>query len=485
MDAMLTMAHRMGINGLRDPARYGLSVTLGGGEVNLLDLTYAYAPFANNGMQNGQPLAEADRNPTSRQFEPVAILEIRRADGALLYQKQPTDPVPIVDAGQAYLITDILSDDEARAETFGLNSPLKLSRPAAAKTGTTDDYRDSWVIGYTPDLVTGVWVGNSDGTPMRDVVSAQAAGAIWHEYMEDALAGVPPHPFNRPANVITREVCKLSGLLPTPECPEKIQASFVPEDFPNRPDDLYRREDVCKVNGKLATDLVPANARESRVYVVFSPPDTDWGPRNGYPAPPAQRCDDVYKGVKVAEIDAPNPETPVSGTVQVIGSAMLDDFHHLDLEVGAGPNPTVWSKITDGRTEGVDRALLGVWDTSRFPPGRYTLRLAVYDAFGNSIQRQSPVTVGGAAPTPTPVRSPAPLAPGLIPPLFGATPAPQPAGEQPPSGQQPPVIGPTPALAPRAPTSAPTPNQAPVPRFVPPIGQPPPTPQATATPRRR
>jgi hypothetical protein len=435
-------------------------------------------------MQNGQPLADADRNPTSRQFEPVAILEIRRGDGALLYQQQPSEPKPVVDAGLAYLITDVLSDDEARAETFGANSPLKLSRPAAAKTGTTDDYRDSWVGGYTPDIVTGVWVGNSDGTPMRDLLSARAAGAIWHQFMESALEGVQPRPFQRPADVVTREICKLSGLLPTPECPDKIQAIFTPADLPNRPDDLYRRVDVCKANGKLATDQTPTNARESRVFVVFPAPDTDWGPKNGFPAPPTQRCDDVYRGVKLAEIDAPAADATVSGTVQIVGSAILDDFNHLDLEVGAGSSPTVWSKITDGRTEGVDKALLGVWDTSKFPPGRYTLRLSVYDRFGNSIQRQSPVTVASTA-TPTPVRSPAPLVPGLISPLFGATPTPAPAPGQP---GQPIPAGPTPVLVPRGPTPAPTAvpqPTAPAPpsiRFAPPIGQPP---QPTPTPRRR
>src|SRR3954447_24316619 len=457
MDAMLSMAHRMGINGLREPARYGLSVTLGGGEVTLLDLTYAYTPFANNGLQTGLPLASADRPPSSRQFEPVAILEIRRGDGAVLYRQQPAQPQPVVDAGLAYLITDILSADEARAETFGTNSPLKLSRPAAAKTGTTDDYRDSWVVGYTPDLVSGVWVGNSDGTPMRDLLSARAAGAIWHQFMESALADVPPRPFPRPADVMTREVCKLSGLLPTPECPDKIQAIFTPADLPNRPDDPYRRVDVCKATGKLATDLTPANARESRVFVQFPPPDTDWGPKNGFPAPPSQRCDDVYRGLKLAEIDAPGPETTVTGTMQVVGSAVLDDFNHMDLEVGAGPSPTVWTKITDGRTEGVDRALLGVWDTSRYPPGRYTLRLVVYDRFGNSIQRQSPVTVGSTV-APTPVRSPAPFVPPQLPPLFGGpTPGPT-APARPPAGPSPvpngrfstpqPIINPLPGSTP-------------------------------------
>ncbi|MCC7371490.1 MAG: PBP1A family penicillin-binding protein [Chloroflexi bacterium] len=483
MDAMLTTVHRMGVNGLRDPARYGLSVTLGGGEVNLLDLTYAYAPFAYNGRQIGQPLGTGDRTPASRQFEPIAILEIRNGAGTVLYQQQKATPQPVVDAGLAYLITDILGDDEARAETFGLNSPLKLSRPSAAKTGTTDDYRDSWVVGYTPDLVAGVWVGNSDGAPMRDIQSAASAGRIWHAFMEGALEGVPARPFDRPADVVQQEVCKLSGLLPTPECPERVQGLFTPANLPNRPDNLYRRVEVCRVNGKLAFDLVPANARESKVFVVFPAPDSEWGPKNGFPAPPSQRCDDVYRGVQVAKIDGPVTETPVSGTVQVVGSAMLDDFHHLDLEVGAGPNPSVWSKITDGRTEGVDRALLGVWNTASFPSGRYTLRLTVYDSVGNSIQAASPVTVGAAPSSPVPAGSPGPLPPSLMPPLFGPTPAP-PAG-QPPSlvppvgGPRPPAPSPAPE-GPSGPSGVSGPSAQPTPsnRFAP-------GPQATPTPTPR
>jgi len=311
------------------------------------------------------------------------------------------------------------------------------------------------VVGYTPDLVAGVWIGNSDGSPMRDVQSAAGAGRIWRTFMDAALADVPARPFTRPADVVQREVCKLSGLLPTAECPERIQAMFTPANLPSRPDDLYRRVEVCKVNGKAAFDRVPSNAREARVFVVFPSPDTEWGPKNGFPAPPSQRCDDVYRGVQVAKIDAPGAETPVSGTVQIAGSAMMDDFHHLDLEIGAGATPTVWTKITEGRTEGVDRALLGVWDTSRYPAGRYTLRLNVYDSVGNAINTTSPVIVGAAA-SPVPVGSPAPLVPSLIAPVFGQTPVPTPGGQP----QQPPTLVP-PALGPRTPT--PIPGASPVP----------------------
>lgn len=474
MDAMLQTAHRLGISGLRDPARYGLSVTLGGGEVTLLDLTYAYTAFANTGMQSGLPLAGADNSPGARQFEPVAILEIRNGTGAILYEQKTTDPKPVIDPGLSYLITDILGDDAARTETFGANSPLNLSRPSAAKTGTTDDFRDSWVIGYTPDLVTGVWVGNSDGSPMRDILSASGAGKIWNTFMEAALADVQPRPFPRPADVTAREVCKLSGLLPTPECPDRVQALFTQANLPTKPDDLYRRVDVCKVNSKLAFDLVPANARETKVFVQFPAPDAAWGPSNGFPPPPGQRCDDVYRGVKVAQINGPNPEAPVSGTVQITGSAMMDDFDHLDLEVGAGATPTLWSKVTDARGQGVDNALLGVWDTAQYPAGRYTLRLTVYDSFGNSIQTLAPVMLAGQR-LPSPVASPAPLTPPQMPSLFGPTPTPPAA---------------TPALPPRAPTPAasPAPNVRPAqPGLIQPLPpQPPPTPvPVTPTPRRR
>jgi len=458
IDAMLTTAHKMGINGLRDPNRYGLSVTLGGGEVTLLDLTYAYTPFANNGLQTGNPLAAADRTPSSRQFEPIGILEIRNAAGAILYQQRPAEPKQVADPGLAYLITDILGDDAARAETYGPNSPLKLSRPSAVKTGTTDDFRDSWVVGYTPDLVTGVWVGNNDGSPMKDVQGASGAGRIWHQFMEEALDGVPARTFQRPADVVEREVCQLSGLLPTPECPKTVVELFTPTDLPNRPDDLYRRVEVCKVNGKLAFDLVPANARESKVFAVFPQPYTEWVAKNGYPQPPSQRCDDVYKGVRVAEIDGPGPETPLTGTVQVVGSAMLDDFSHLDLEVGAGPNPTIWTKITDGRTEGVDRALLGVWNTSGFPAGRYTLRLTVYDEFGNAIQRMSPAVVAAPA-MPTPTASPAPFVAPAMPPLFGPTPTPAPAPAAPSRPTAVPSPNPNGRFAPVQPTPTPTPRR--------------------------
>ena len=465
LDAMVGTARRMGISGLREPHRYGLSVTLGGDEVTLLDLTYAYSPFANGGQQAGVELPGASQQPpnaATRQLDPAAILEIKNGAGRTMYQHRPAPVREVANPGLAYLITDILADDEARAETFGRNSSLKLGRPSAAKTGTTDDYRDSWVVGYTPDLVTGIWVGNNDGSRMRDVGGASGAGKIWNAFMEEALAGVPARPFPRPADVVQQEVCALSGLLPTPECTQRKTELFTQANLPTKADDLHRRVEVCKANGKLAFDLVPPAAREVKVFVVFPPPYTEWGPKNGYPAPPTQRCDDVYRGVRVAEISGPNPETPLGGAVQVTGSAQIDDFQRFELEVGPGAQPERWVKIAEGRAA-VERGVLGTWDTSGLTPGRYTLRLTVYDSLGNPVQKTSPAVVGPSpAASPGPVSSPAavPAAPRIV-----GTPQPTPTPT--------PVPAPTPGGS-RIPTAVPTPATVTAPTLIP-----------TATPRRR
>ena len=406
LDALHQEVHKFGITGLRDPQRYGLSVTLGGGEVTLLDLTYAYQPFATGGQQAGAPVPDNARQPGFREYEPVVVLKVTDAKGKVLYEQPAKAGKAVADPNLTYLITNILSDDEARAPTFGRNSNLQLSRPAAAKTGTTDRFTDSWVVGYTPDLIAGVWVGNNDGSPMRDVLSAQGAGRIYKAFMEPALAGTPPRGFTRPPGIVEREVCALSGLLPTPECPERVRELFAPSNVPNKPDDMYRRVEVCLKNGKLATEHVPRNGREARVFVIFPEPYRAWAAQNGYPSPPTERCDDVYRGVKRAEIVGPPPTQPIRGTVQIVGTAMMDDLQHYDLEVGEGPNPATWMPITPGRKQGVDNALLGVWDTSKVKPGPYSLRLTLFDSLGNSHEGRAQLLVVPTE-TPTPVPSPA------------------------------------------------------------------------------
>jgi len=130
-----------------------------------------------------------------------------------------TEPARVLSREVAFLISDILSDRYARMHAFGLSSVLDVDRPAAVKTGTTTDWRDNWTIGYTPDRVVGVWVGNADGTPMQDITGISGAGPIWHEVMLAAHRGLPLRAFEQPDGIIEREICSTAAAdTPLAEC---------------------------------------------------------------------------------------------------------------------------------------------------------------------------------------------------------------------------------------------------------------------------
>src|SRR5438105_8398146 len=166
------------------------------------------------------PVPADRREQGFRQFDPVPILKVTDSSGKVLFDYKQAG-AEVEDPRLVYQITSILSDDKARQPTYGANSPLGLAdRPSAVKTGTTDEYRDSWVVGYTPDLVAGVWVGNSDNSPMKDVLGVAGAGQIWHAFMTSALAATAGKNFDPPQGVVQSDVCALSGMLPTQQCRE-------------------------------------------------------------------------------------------------------------------------------------------------------------------------------------------------------------------------------------------------------------------------
>ncbi len=171
VEKMVAGAREMGLLSLSpEPGRYGLSLTLGGGEVTLLDMVSAYHTLANSG----------------RYLPPVSLLSMTDSRGRAI-NVAPPEPKPVISEAAAFLVTDMLDDDAARAPSFAVDGLLNLSRPAAVKTGTTDDWRDNWTIGYTRYLVAGVWAGNTDGHPMRDATGITGAAPIWHDFMEAVL----------------------------------------------------------------------------------------------------------------------------------------------------------------------------------------------------------------------------------------------------------------------------------------------------------
>jgi penicillin-binding protein 1C len=246
IEKTIDLARRLGITSLNDPRQYDLSLALGGGQVSLLELSTAYASLANNGYFTGN----------------YSILDIHDADGNLLYTQEKNPPVQVFDPRVAWLISDILSEDNARATGFGFNSTLKLDRTAAVKTGTTTNFHDNWTIGYTPDLLVGVWVGNSGYEAMHNVTGLTGAAPIWHEVMRGLLQGRPERPFERPGGLNQQEVCDLSGLLPTSACPHTQTEWFIPGTEPTQMDTFHQQVWIDMLTNSLADDATPAERRQ-------------------------------------------------------------------------------------------------------------------------------------------------------------------------------------------------------------------------------
>lgn len=176
------LAESMGVESLTELDRYGLSLVLGGGAVSLLDLTSAYSVFANDGI----------RNP----YTPV--LWIEDADGNVIDKYTPF-PRRVIPEQTARLISDVLSDNAARTPGYGANSPLYVpDRDVAVKTGTSNDYRDAWIVGYSPNIAIGAWVGNNDNSPMAKRVAGLIVSPLWRELMDKVLPNMPAESFIEP-----------------------------------------------------------------------------------------------------------------------------------------------------------------------------------------------------------------------------------------------------------------------------------------------
>ncbi|MCR4276141.1 MAG: penicillin-binding protein [Candidatus Parcubacteria bacterium] len=207
----INLAKSFGLNTLGDPGQYGLTLVLGGGEVRLLDLTGAYAVFANDGVGN----------------PPTGILEVDDANGNILTQFTP-QPSQVLPGNIARDMSAMLSDAYARLPEYPLNSPLSFQGyDVAVKTGTTDDTRDAWVIGYTPSIALGVWAGNNDNSKMVKSVAGFIAAPMWHEAMAYALSKYPKTYFGEPSPIPNTVPPMLQGNWRIPDA----QGSIVPHDL--------------------------------------------------------------------------------------------------------------------------------------------------------------------------------------------------------------------------------------------------------------
>ena len=314
----LDLAKKLGITSLDRADQYDLSLALGGGQVSLLELSTAYATLANNGYFTGH----------------TSLLDIHDADGNLLYSADVKPPLQILDPKLVWLISDILSDDSARSIGFGVNSTLKLDRPAAVKTGTTTNFHDNWTIGYTPDLVVGVWVGNSGYEAMHNVTGLTGAAPIWHEVMRDLLQGRPVQNFEQPDGLTQVEVCDISGLLPSPLCPHIHTEWFIAGTEPTQTDSTHQQVWIDMLTNSLANDTTPTERRKLITVLNLPAEAQAWAHEQGL-----FLLSDYSLSVDNTQTNAENPLTLLSphiNTVYRIDPKLNLSSQQIKIEVTAG-----------------------------------------------------------------------------------------------------------------------------------------------------
>lgn len=376
VQAMIDTAHDLGITTLQDPSRYGLSLTLGGGEVKLIDMTTAYSAFANGGLR----------------VDPIVIKKVTDSKGKVLDEFKPTPGRRVLTTGQAFIMSDILFDNQAKLPTFGSFGVQTLTIPGhhvAVKTGTTDDIRDNWTMGFSPSYVVGVWVGNNDNSPISGRLSSGITGAapIWHNIFVNLfkITGTPDEHFVAPDDVVQAPIDAIYGTKPVVGDPTKLEwftRATVPTNTAN-----VKTLRLCTDEKKLVTPADEAAGKAyDQVFVNASDAFTTgtWQPF----APPTDKCD-VYRG------GASGNEIMTSITSPADGATVPSSFTATATAIGPFAVTRVDFYI-DGNLAGSSTSGPTYSYTYSLPattPGAHTISVKSYDTQGVTGNASISVTI--------------------------------------------------------------------------------------------
>lgn len=305
-DLLLERLRRLGLTSLQKPASfYGLGLTLGNGEVTLLELTNAYRTLANGGLR--RPLQFI----TSQESGAEAAEEERGEQ--------------LINRAAAFIIADILSDPHARAPAFGLGGPLRLPFPCAAKTGTTKDFRDNWTVGFTNRYTVGVWVGNFDGTPMERISGITGAAPLFRDVMLELHPDFATAPPAVPPGLLQAPICPVSGLRPGADCPGSTLEWFISGSEPRSACQVHRRLVIDRRSGRLAGPATPAGEREERLFELWPPAFRAWMAANRLPLPPEEGAPPPLPRLAIA--------FPDDGDILKIDPVLRREYQTIQLEV--------------------------------------------------------------------------------------------------------------------------------------------------------
>ena len=373
-EALLALLRRSGFASLRRSAEhYGVGLTLGNGEVRLVELARAYAGIARGGTL-----------PDVRTVRWVRTT----AGDTLRAPRLPAAPMGL-SPEVAYLLADMLSDPEARAPGFGRGGPLELPFPVAVKTGTSKDYRDNWAVGFTPRHTVAVWVGNADSSPMRWVSGTRGAGPIFNAVLRELGSGGE---FARPEGVVERELCAVSGLRPGAHCPSRrrgvVRAGTLRDTCA-----VHQRVAVDARTGLLAEAGTPRAYVEHRTFVAYPPEYHAWMRERGLPLPPlataAVAARDSLRFSDRLRVTYPEP-----GTAFVFDPVLRAEYQRVRLQGWAEPD------LLDVRWAVDGTPLPGTLTATDWPlaPGRHTVELRAVTREGRRLRsRPSPIVVRGNA----------------------------------------------------------------------------------------
>lgn len=336
--------------------------------VSMPEIAGAYATFANHGILSGQIFS-------SGKPQPYTVLKLTGVDNSIWGDWSFSNRQAVVSPALAFLINDILSDENAFQSNPGQSISFEIGRPVGIKLGQTLDKNATWVIGYTPQRLAIVWFGDPNADSAK--TSLMPASGLWRALMKYSLQDLPPESWTVPPGIVQLNVCAPSGMLPGPSCPNIVSEVFLSGSQPQQSDTLYQVFQVNKETGFLATVFTPSELITNRIFMNVPPMAQAWADSAGIQTPPT-KYDTILQPSPLADVHISSPQlfADVRGKVQINGSATGTNFSYYRLEYGKGLNPQAWIQIGQDVSKPVEEGVLVNWDTNGVN-GLIALRLLV------------------------------------------------------------------------------------------------------------
>lgn len=340
--------------------------------VTILDVAQSFGVFSNGGVLRGWPSSEE-----GGRLDPVIVTRVEDLSGRTWRENPRLISRAVISKQLAYMVTHVLSDSNARRPSLGRQNVFDIGRPAAVKLGNTSQEGQIWTVGYTPQMVTAVWMESEEKEGVHSALSKVSSG-YWRALTQYALKGQPLLDWEQPDEMTMLDVCSPSGLLPTDQCPEVVREIFIQGNEPTQEDNLYQALEINRETNQLATVFTPPELIEERTYLNIPPEAEEWAQEQGISTPP-QQYDLSGQGSRSPDVRITYPEnfSFVREEVEVSGEVPEEDILSYRIQFGKGLNPKTWQQIHEESDDPKGGEILVAWDTTGVEDGLYAVQLVV------------------------------------------------------------------------------------------------------------